>query len=358
MILKQADDHALELAQLEQWSGSSNRVVADATKTELRIRRAGVKGEADTAYFIDFDYRKTKNWAVIHDLRLEHEGRTAQIDHLLIDRFLECYVLESKYFHAGVKITNNGEFLRWNDWYKRYEGMESPLEQNQRHIAVLRDVMKALVMPTRLGLRLNPEFDSLVLISSSARIDRPDAFDTSSVIKADQLKTRLTDDLDSKGTLTTVGKIAKVVSSETLEQVARLLVSQHQPATWPLPPALRDIEVVHPPADAISDVRRPRVTGAAANTTNAIAVTDADNGPVCKKCQGHDGNIQSGQYGYYFRCNACETNTAIRFTCLPGHHPRLRKAKQQFFRDCPECGSSTLYFTNPISHDWSAPSRD
>lgn len=30
-------------------------------------------------------YKDSQNWAVIHDLRIEHRGRVAQIDHLLIN---------------------------------------------------------------------------------------------------------------------------------------------------------------------------------------------------------------------------------------------------------------------------------
>src|SRR3546814_12221508 len=77
---------------------------------------------------------------LIHDLRLEHGSRTAQIDHLLINRWMDVYVLETKHFHAGIKITEDGEFLRWNNYQKTYEGMASPLEQNERHIQVLKDV--------------------------------------------------------------------------------------------------------------------------------------------------------------------------------------------------------------------------
>ena len=32
---------------------------------------------------------------VLHDLRLEHGNQVAQIDHLLINRWMECYVLET-----------------------------------------------------------------------------------------------------------------------------------------------------------------------------------------------------------------------------------------------------------------------
>jgi hypothetical protein len=108
-----------------------------------------IKGEAESAYLINFYYEASPNWAVIHDLRLERNGRTAQIDHLLINRWLECYVLESKHFHAGIKITEEGEFMRWNDYKHTYEGMPSPLLQNERHITVLRDVVNTLTAPAQ-----------------------------------------------------------------------------------------------------------------------------------------------------------------------------------------------------------------
>lgn len=350
MIIKPADDHSDELARLEQWSNSTDSTLAKFAEIELRIRKAGVKGEAESAYLIDFNFSKTRNWVVIHDLRLEYKGRTAQIDHLLIGRSLECYVLESKHFHAGVRITDDGEFLRWNDFKRNFEGMPSPLEQNERHIAVLRDVMEALPMPVRLGFRLNPGFQSLVLISPSARVDRPNTFDTSAVIKADQLKTRIMGDIDNESTLTTMRKAAKLVSSETLQEVAELLVDQHRPVKWPLPTVLeKAVEAAYVPPTPASAQTTPRVAETTVSTASSPAHEHAGDAPSCKKCHGHDGSIQSGQYGYYFRCTPCETNTAIRFTCLPGHHPKLRKAKLQFFRDCPECGSSELYFTNSVS---------
>jgi hypothetical protein len=351
MIIKQADDHTDELARLEQWSQSADRSVAKLAETELRNRRAGVNGEARSAYFIDFDFGKTPNWVVIHDLRLEHAGRTAQIDHLLIGRTLDCYVLESKHFHAGVRITDQGEFLRWNDFKHSYEGMPSPLEQNNRHIAVLRDVMATLPLPVRLGFRLNPEFQSLVLVSPSARIDRPKAFDTAAVIKADQLKTRLMAGIDNENPLISMRRAAKLVSCETLHEVAKLLVRQHRAVQWPLPPGLeKATEAAHAPNDQAIAQPSSRVADEAVAAVPAPSQTSGD-APSCKNCHGRDGSIQYGQYGYYFRCVPCGVNTAIRFTCLSGHHPRLRKAKLQFFRDCPECGSSELYFTNPAARE-------
>ena len=61
----------------------------------------------------------------IHDLRLEVNGRVAQIDHLLVNRTMTFYVFETKHFHAGIKIGEDGQFLKWNNYRKTFEGMPS-----------------------------------------------------------------------------------------------------------------------------------------------------------------------------------------------------------------------------------------
>ena len=48
---------------------------------------------------------------VIHDLRLEVDGRVAQIDHLIIDRFLTVWVCESKHFAEGVGVDEHREWV-------------------------------------------------------------------------------------------------------------------------------------------------------------------------------------------------------------------------------------------------------
>src|SRR5690606_42003830 len=100
MLIKAADDQSALLDDLERRAAGNGADAKQATR-ELRIRRAGIKGERDSAYLIDFHFAEAPNWAVIHDLRIEHGNRVAQIDHLLINRWLDFYVLESKHFHAG-----------------------------------------------------------------------------------------------------------------------------------------------------------------------------------------------------------------------------------------------------------------
>lgn len=351
MLIKQADDHSDDLAQLERLAKSSTGNAAKYAARDLAIRKAGLKGETESAYLIDFHYAASPNWAVIHDLRVEHKGRTAQIDHLLINRWMECYVLESKHFHAGVKITEDGEFMRWNDFKHTFEGMPSPLLQNERHIAVLRDVMGALNLPTRLGLRITFAFQTFVLVSPTARIDRPKKFDASRVIKADQIKECIWRDIDKENALVGIVKTAvKIVSSDTVRDVAQQLAHLHRPTAWTMPASVGSaptpVVSMPTPAPGVAEPSGP----ISAKPTNSVEPPEptpcAISGPQCKSCQGQLGRILYGKYGYYFQCSQCQANTAIKFTCLPGHKPRLRKAGVEFFRDCAGCGSSVLYFTN------------
>lgn len=101
---------------------------------------AGARAEAEAAYLIDFHLKDSENWAVIHDLRLEHNGRVAQIDHLLIWSGLDVYVVESKGFRSKIRITGDRwEVLRDNHW----TGIPSPVAQNERHILVLKELISA-----------------------------------------------------------------------------------------------------------------------------------------------------------------------------------------------------------------------
>jgi hypothetical protein len=142
-------------------------------------------------------------------------------------RSLNVFAVETKSFHAGLKITEEGEFLRWNDWKKTYEGMSSPLAQNERHIAILKDAFNQIEMPSRLGIRLSPTFHSVVVVDTKARIDRPKKLDTGRVIKADMLTDFIQKTLDQQSAM---GFLAKLIGTDTLEQISRGLASLHRPA--------------------------------------------------------------------------------------------------------------------------------
>ena len=228
MIIKEMDSKREEKEQLTQLLKSQltekQRFLAER---QLRNIEAGERGEKDSAYFIDFYFGKSKNWAVIHDLRIEHNGQVAQIDHLVMNRFMNIYVLETKNFHYGLKITPEGEFLVYDG--KKHFGLESPLEQNERHIFLISKAIDYYnVMPTRLGVVIPPRFVSYVLVSPTSKIIRPSRskLDTSHVIQSGQAFTKIKKDTDDAG----AAVILKICSQETLEATAKSLARLHRPA--------------------------------------------------------------------------------------------------------------------------------
>ena len=233
MIIKKMDSKQEEIAEL---TALLNRKLTPYQRflieRELRAIRSGVSGEKDSAYYIDFYFGNSKNWAVIHDLRLEHKGQVAQIDHLLINRFFDIYALESKNYSYKLKISPEGEFETY--YSKEYFGIPSPIEQNKRHIYFLDLFLKQRdVLPKRMGISIRPRFKSLILVSPKSIITRPPEkkFDTSSVIKADILRTKIDREVDKgKNPLVDLATISKICSSSTLEKIAVKLAMFHKPS--------------------------------------------------------------------------------------------------------------------------------
>lgn len=197
---------------------------------EIDAIQKGERGENDSAYYINFHFGDSKNWIVIHDLRIELEDRAAQIDHILINRIFDIYVLESKNYKYGVRITETGEFEAY--YNGKYIGIPSPIEQNKRHIDLLSQFIRHYdLLPKRLAIQVAPKYYNYVLLSPDAIIRRPkpDRFDSSSVIKADALFTAIKGEIDQRSGLNMLSSITKLSSFSTVEEFARNLVSHHAP---------------------------------------------------------------------------------------------------------------------------------
>ncbi len=340
MILKKTDDKTSEIAELEQLLKEAPEIIKPKIQREINMLRAGIKGEQESAYHIDFNLRNNENYFVIHDLRLEINGNVAQIDHVLINRTLDIFSLETKHFNAGIKINDDGEFLQWNSYKKVFEGIPSPLAQNQRHIRVLSDVFKKRIeLPTKFGFSLTPTFHSRILVNNDSRIDRSKKYDSSNLVKSEQFFESIKKDF----LITNFDVITKGASADAIEEIGRKLARLHKP-----------IKI---------NYRAKFALDAAFNTTSQLSITKDFNETTeisnlktdnqlneihcCKKCKSSNVKINYGKFGYYFKCLDCDGNTTVKIDCrTKGHSEKLRKEGNKFFRECSECKTSSLYFQN------------
>ena len=231
MIIKEADDRSQAIETL-------NAFIADPRIPPTAIQRitkernnlsTGIANEGQAAYQLNFDYGHSENYMVLHDLRFETEKGATQIDHVLINRFLEFYVLESKTYSNGVSINERGEFSMWAG--RKLIGIASPIEQNNHHVTALKLLLNDLVMPERLGMSIKPTMKPFVLVGKTSNIKRPDKgnFNTDCVIKVDTFKTMLDDETKNTSFFSAVGSLAKVVSTGTIRQLAEQLAARHTP---------------------------------------------------------------------------------------------------------------------------------
>lgn len=155
VILKEGSDAKEQLATLESLRETVPRSRRRRLDSDIRALKAGIVGEDR----ILFELRNSHlPLVVIHDLHLEFEGLTAQIDFLVLTR-RRNFVLECKNLYGDISVNARGDFVR-SFGGRRREGIYSPITQNQRHLGLMKRInlsMKGAIM----SALLSPCFDDL-----------------------------------------------------------------------------------------------------------------------------------------------------------------------------------------------------
>lgn len=283
MLIKSPDDYSKRLRLLKEL-GHSEQLDARQKQwlsNEYWRLAPGLAGERDAAHYLDMSFSESKNHAILHDLRLEADGDTAQIDHLVVDRMLHFFLLETKTYRGNLHINDHGEFMVEYPGERRF-GIESPLEQSRRHEKVLKKVLERVGITGRAGL--SPKFIHVVMLHPKAIIHRPTAkaFDSSMVIKADQFQTWHNKHIEQW----TVGKVLtgmlNVHGRETVADWGERLKAEHRPSS---PLALPEFMRPNPRAMAPpGNLPPPPAATAPAAEASASATVEPATAPACAIC--------------------------------------------------------------------------
>lgn len=228
MILKNADDRLADLSALRRLleEAASPRQRA-FVQHEIDNLIAGHKGERDVASYLNHHYRASDTSIVIHDLRIEVDGDVAQIDHIVIQRYLRtAVVIESKSYRGEIECNAAGE---WTAWYGRTAvPIPSPVQQVKRHVTTLKRWLKAE------GIDDIAEFWPLVLIGTGmhAKIASTATSDVP-VEKADLYPDWWDRHAAQKvGALKVATRLMSKLSRDELVAVGKRLVAGHRPAAF------------------------------------------------------------------------------------------------------------------------------
>ena len=133
---KADSDAKKQLERLQQLYATAPDRVKPQIERDMKLLAYGIAGEESVAFELNNSYLPI---IVLHDLRLEHEGLTAQIDYLIITTKF-CLVVECKNLFGNLEVNSRGEFIReltFNGKSKK-KGIYSPITQNARHMEMIK----------------------------------------------------------------------------------------------------------------------------------------------------------------------------------------------------------------------------
>ncbi|NLC84481.1 MAG: NERD domain-containing protein, partial [Ruminococcaceae bacterium] len=138
VFYKQDSEAERQLEALLNLKETASEKIADIIDQAIRYVEAGIAGEKQVRFELENSHIPMY---VIHDLYLEHEGLTSQIDYLLITR-KRNFVIECKNLYGNIEINNSGDFIRTfgHGRNAKKEGIYSPITQNRRHLELIKKI--------------------------------------------------------------------------------------------------------------------------------------------------------------------------------------------------------------------------
>ena len=133
---KADSDAKKQLERLQQLHATAPDRVKPQIERDMKLLAYGIAGEENVAFELNNSYLPI---IVLHDLRLEHGGLTAQIDYLIITTKF-CLVVECKNLFGNLEVNSRGEFIRELEFNgkRKKEGIYSPITQNARHMEMIK----------------------------------------------------------------------------------------------------------------------------------------------------------------------------------------------------------------------------
>lgn len=138
VFLKESNSLQRQLEALENIK-TENEEICQLIQQDIRRLKYGIAGEEKIAFELKNSHI---SMFVLHDLHIEYEGLSAQIDYLLVTRS-RIFILECKNLYGNIEINSNGDFIRTVQYGRGYkkEGIYSPVTQNRRHLELIKEII-------------------------------------------------------------------------------------------------------------------------------------------------------------------------------------------------------------------------
>lgn len=192
VFLKETSDTVEFIEKMQKLNEKAEGDTKKAIEKQISLAKYGEIGESNVAFELK---SSGMDMYILHDIYLETEALSAQIDYLVVTR-KHIYVIECKNLIGNIEIDNVGNFVRTYELFgrKNKEGIYSPVTQNKRHLQVLKEIRKGSKSNFLTKMLFESGFDdnyrSLVVLANpktylNARYAKKEIKEQ--VIRADQL---------------------------------------------------------------------------------------------------------------------------------------------------------------------------
>ena len=318
------------------------------TASDPRLK-AGARAEKQMAHYLDRQFRESKKYFVLHDIKLEFGGDNAQIDHLVVHPF-GVAIVESKSVSTAVRLTDMDEWERRAG--RNWIGMASPLLQAERQGKLLKALLRTReadlldkVLGVAQGTFGHMAVDVFAAVSDSGIIERARKDQAPNALKADAIpaaiETAVTEYRRASSLLSldikAIAKAPRDFKEAECLRVARFLeiTDRRCREVRPAPEApTRPTK----PSFVAGDARVGRGTSAPPVSTNTEQKRITHQA-ACDDCGSRRLEAKIGRFGPYLKCLDCGKNTAVRVACEAcGSKVYMERADSGFAGNCEGCG--------------------
>jgi hypothetical protein len=140
VFLKEESDVTDYISRLKALQNVAKGALRETIDREIKFASIGEFGENNIAFELK---NSGMPMYILRDIHIESGDLTAQIDFIVVTRKMN-FIIECKNLIGNIEIDDKGNFIRsyvFNGKRIR-EGIYSPITQNQRHLQVLKQILK------------------------------------------------------------------------------------------------------------------------------------------------------------------------------------------------------------------------
>ena len=327
-----------------------------STAANSATAKAGQKQEQDVAFFLRRHFKEHENVFVFNDLKFKYNDETAQIDHLILYPF-GFILIESKSITGEVSVNKEEEWSR--SYNGQWRGMASPIKQVELQQKLLKDLLhhhREQILGTILFKQQSFRFrswDNLCAISSNAIIDRigiPKDI-SAQLAKSEFLADKVNELMKIKNSLLSIINpldTRPAFSTEEMKSIADFLLANDYSSGE----CLTNSSVVEPTTQTQQPWKAPTQEAKQVQsvTENNSSVSSEPDSPqknivmMCAKCSTTNQlEAKPGKFGYYVKCNSCDSNTPLKRPCpkCQSKKTKVSKKKDSYTLICQDCADKT-----------------